>query len=233
MQRAVAYHLAAYLPVKQLSFASDSFKRMDSDSDGVVSCQALAALMISELGVDEARANLAASTVDIHGGGFLNFQAFAAAVTPLRGKREQQLLDALLDRLETTKCRDLSFDEVHSVVEKAMRTSVPPSTLAKWLGEDSGVATDAGRLRSARISWEAFRRLFRSAPGSFGQNGVFHTSAVNVESVVMNANGSIGTPRTAAVDVASMAVRASGAIGLLNSTMWDSQRSPMVDFAVQ
>jgi serine/threonine protein kinase len=139
LHRAVAYHLAAYLPVKQLRRASEKFRQMDVDFSGVVPVGELSSNLSEVLGLSQDGADEVAGAADLDSSGAVDFQEFAAAVTTFAGEKEQRLLDILFDRMSLSRSEDLTFAQAHAAVETIIGSGVPQMEVARWLSEASGL----------------------------------------------------------------------------------------------
>ncbi|CAK9022686.1 unnamed protein product [Durusdinium trenchii] len=135
LQRAVAYHLAAYLPVGDLRRAADSFKRVDQAKSGHISYDEIAKALEDVLGIDRENGLLVAAAMDTDHTSRLDFQEFSAALAMVSGDREQRLFDKLLAKLQISPEQDLTFEEVHAAVEQAMKQEVTREELVHWLGK--------------------------------------------------------------------------------------------------
>ncbi|CAE7661465.1 CPK1 [Symbiodinium pilosum] len=162
LQRAVAFHLASYLPVGDLRRAAESFKRVDHEQSGHLTYGEIADALEEVLGLEREHGLRVASAMDTDQSGQLDFQEFSAAVAVLKGEREQRLYDKLLERLQIDPEKDLTLQEVHSAVEHALRGPVTREVLIEWLTKvakrshwDIYNAPVAGMVSNAD-----FRRLF-------------------------------------------------------------------------
>ncbi|CAJ1328873.1 unnamed protein product [Effrenium voratum] len=133
LQRAVAYHLAAYLPVGDLRRAADSFKRVDQERSGHISYDEVAFALEEVLGIQREDGHLVAAAMDTDASGRLDFQEFSAALAMVSGDREQRLFDRLLEKLGIEGQADLTIEQVHQAVEQAMRGPVTREVLIDWL----------------------------------------------------------------------------------------------------
>jgi len=126
LQRAVAYHLAAYLPVGDLRRAADSFKRVDHAKSGHISYDEIASALEEVLGIEREHGLLVAAAMDTDQSHRLDFQEFSAALAMVSGEREQRLFDKLLAKLQICPEQDLTLEQVHHAVQQAMRQEASP-----------------------------------------------------------------------------------------------------------
>ena len=85
LQRAVAYHLAAYLPVTELRRAAESFKRVDTAQSGHLSYDEIASALKEVLGLERHQGLLVAQAMDTDRSERLDFQEFSAALAMVSG----------------------------------------------------------------------------------------------------------------------------------------------------
>lgn len=135
LQRAVAYHLAAYLPVGDLRRAADSFKRVDHSKSGHISYDEIARALEEVLGIDRENGLLVAAAMDTDKSKQLDFQEFSAALAIVSGEREQRLFDKLLAKLQICPDQDLTLEQVHHGVQQAMRQEVTREEIVQWLSK--------------------------------------------------------------------------------------------------
>ncbi|CAE7690777.1 CPK1, partial [Symbiodinium microadriaticum] len=133
LQRAVAFHLASYLPVGDLRRAAESFKRVDNEQSGHLTYDEIANALEEVLGIEREHGLRVATAMDTDQSGRLDFQEFSAAVAVLRGEREQRLYDTLLEKMQIDPAKDLTLQEVHAAVEVALKGPVTREMLVEWL----------------------------------------------------------------------------------------------------